>query len=241
MSSKRFEIPDNVAIIMDGNGRWATMRGLPRIEGHRAGEVAVRETVLAASDLGIKALTLYAFSTENWKRPAEEVRFLLNFNRELLDRRVEEFHRNNVRIRFIGRRSRLPRSLVRKMEEVTEYTKHNTGMKLNVAFNYGGRAELVDAVRVIARMASEGRIKPQAINERVIRSHLYAPDVAEYDLLIRTAGEQRISNFLLWEIAYTELYFTPVLWPDFRREHLLEAIKEYNRRTRKFGGLVEEK
>ncbi len=239
MSKKKIEIPENVAIIMDGNGRWATSRGLPRIEGHRAGEVAVRETVLAASDLGIRALTLYAFSTENWKRPADEVRFLMNFNRELLDRRVEEFHRKNVKIRFIGRRTRLPRSLVKKMEEVTEYTKNNTGMKLNVAFNYGGRAELVDAVRDIAKNVLSGRIKPHAINERVIRSHLYAPDVAEYDLLIRTAGEQRISNFLLWEIAYTELYFTPVLWPDFRKEHLLEAINEYNKRTRKFGGLAE--
>jgi undecaprenyl diphosphate synthase len=230
-------IPKNVAIIMDGNGRWATERGLPRIEGHREGEKAVTETVLAGADIGLEALTLYAFSTENWKRPPDEVRFLMNFNRELLDRRVAEFHANNVRIRFIGRRDRVPRPLARKMGESEDITGKNTGMKLNVAFNYGGRAELVDAMRAIGEEISAGKLKPRGISEKTISKHLYLPDVTDYDLMIRTAGEMRISNFLLWELAYAELYVTDATWPDFRRENLLEAIREYNRRTRKFGAI----
>lgn len=237
MERDGLEIPRRVAIIMDGNGRWATQRGLPRIEGHRAGEEAVTATVLAAAGLGLEALTLYAFSTENWKRPVDEVRFLMTFNRELLDRRVDEFHANNVKIRFIGRRGRVPNPMVRKMAEATDKTKNNTGLKLNVAFNYGGRAELVDAVRAIAEKVAGGGLKPSSINEKVISGHLYTPDIPDYDLMIRTAGEMRISNFLLWELAYAELYITPVLWPDFRGEHLVDAIKEYNRRIRKFGGL----
>jgi len=237
MEAESLAIPPRVAIVMDGNGRWATARGLPRIEGHRAGEEAVTATVLAAAGLGLEALTLYAFSTENWKRPADEVRFLMSFNRELLDRRVALFHENNVRIRFIGRRGRVPGAMVRKMAEATETTRHNTGLKLNVAFNYGGRAELVDAVRAIAEKAAEGSLKPGSISEKTVSAHLYVPDVPEYDLMIRTAGEMRLSNYLLWELAYAELYFTPVLWPDFREEHLVEAIREYNRRTRRFGGL----
>jgi undecaprenyl diphosphate synthase len=230
-------IPKNVAIIMDGNGRWATQRGLPRIEGHREGEKAVTATVLAGADIGLKALTLYAFSTENWKRPPDEVRFLMNFNRELLDRRVAEFHANNVRIRFIGRRERVPRPLARKMGESEEITRKNTGMKLNVAFNYGGRAELVDAMRAMGEEIAAGKLKPKGINDKTIAKHLYLPDVTDYDLMIRTAGEMRISNFLLWELAYAELYVTDVTWPDFRREQLIEAIREYNRRTRKFGAI----
>lgn len=231
------KVPPRVAIIMDGNGRWATGRGLPRIEGHRAGEEAVTATVHAAVDLGIEALTFYAFSTENWKRPTDEVKFLMNFNRELLDRRVAEFSDRNVRIRFIGRRKRVPRPMRNKMAEATETTKENTGLKLNVAFNYGGRAELVDAMRSIAEEVAAGKMKPSSIDEKTVGEHLYLPDVPEYDLMIRTAGEIRISNFLLWEIAYSELYFTSVLWPDFRKEHLVEAIEEYNGRIRKFGGL----
>lgn len=229
--------PVNVAIVMDGNGRWATIRGLPRIEGHRAGEEAVTATVRASVELGLEAVTLYAFSTENWIRPPDEVKFLMSFNRDLLDRRVAEFHANNVRIRFLGRRRRLPSSLLAKMDEAMELTRDNDGLKLNVAFNYGGRAELVDAVRKIADEVSRGKLKPGAIKEKTISSRLYAPDVPDYDLMIRTAGELRVSNFLLWEIAYAELYFTPVLWPDFRGEHLLEALEEFERRTRKFGGL----
>jgi undecaprenyl diphosphate synthase len=197
----------------------------------------VTETVLAGADIGLEALTLYAFSTENWKRPPDEVRFLMNFNRELLDRRVAEFHANNVRIRFIGRRDRVPRPLARKMGESEDITGKNTGMKLNVAFNYGGRAELVDAMRAIGEEISAGKLKPRGISEKTISKHLYLPDVTDYDLIIRTAGEMRISNFLLWELAYAELYVTDATWPDFRRENLLEAIREYNRRTRKFGAI----
>lgn len=234
------EIPARVAIIMDGNGRWATRKGLPRIEGHREGEKAVTASVRAADELGLEALTLYAFSTENWKRPADEVRFLMDFNRELLDRRVEEFHSRNVKIRFLGRRKRIPKRLMNKMDETMDLTRDNTGLKLNVAFNYGGRAELVDAMRGIAEEVAGGRLKPGSIDEKTVGKHLYAPDLDEYDLMIRTAGEIRVSNYLLWEIAYAELYFTDVLWPDFRKEHLLEAIEEYSRRTRKFGDIKDE-
>ncbi|MDD5748139.1 MAG: isoprenyl transferase [Actinomycetota bacterium] len=237
MVKNELEIPKRVAIIMDGNGRWATARGLPRIEGHREGEKAVTATVRAAVEFGIEALTLYAFSTENWKRPADEVRFLMNFNRELIDRRASEFHERNVRIRFLGRRSRLPNRLWKKMVETTELTKNNTGLKLNIALNYGGRAELVDAFKKMAHEIVDGRIKPDSINEKTVSKCLYAPDIPDYDLLIRTAGELRVSNFLLWEIAYAEIFVMPVLWPDFGKEHLLEAIREYDRRTRKFGGL----
>lgn len=237
MEEKDLEIPRRIAIVMDGNGRWATRKGLPRIEGHREGEKAVTSTVLAGADLGLEALTLYAFSTENWKRPVDEVKFLMSFNKELLDRRVAEFHDNNVKIRFIGRRERVPRPLQKRMAESEWLTHKNTGMKLNVAFNYGGRAELVDAMRAIAEEVAAGRQKPGSITEKTINRHLYTPDVTDYDLMIRTAGEMRVSNFLLWEIAYAELYFADVTWPDFRREHLIEAIEEYNRRTRKFGDL----
>ncbi len=238
MSKGSLNVPERVAIIMDGNGRWAKSRGLPRIEGHREGEKAVTSTVLASVKLGLEALTLFAFSTENWRRPVDEVKFLMSFNRDMLDRRVAEFHENNVKIRFLGRRKRIPRSLMRKMDESVELTRNNTGLKLNVAFNYGGRAELVDAMRSIAQKVAEGKIKPGSISEKTISKHLYAPDLPDYDLMIRTAGEMRVSNFLLWEIAYAELYVTPVVWPDFRGEHLREAIEEYNHRTRTYGNLA---
>jgi len=237
MAGKVKEVPRRIAVIMDGNGRWATRRGISRIEGHQAGEAAITDTVRASSELGLEALTMYAFSTENWKRSPEEVKFLMSFHEKLLDRRVGEFHERNVKIRFLGRRRRIPGKLVRKMQEAAELTEKNTGLKLNVAFNYGGRTELIDAIREIAEEVAEGKIKPGSINERLVNRHLYAPDLPDYDLLIRTAGEMRVSNFLLWEIAYAEFYVTPVLWPDFRRKHLLEAFEEYNRRTRKYGGL----
>lgn len=238
MSNGSLNVPEKVAIIMDGNGRWATSRGLPRVEGHREGEKAVTSTVLASVELGIEALTLFAFSTENWKRPVDEVKFLMSFNRDMLDRRVAKFHENNVKIRFLGRRKRIPGPLMRKMDETVELTRDNTGMKLNIAFNYGGRAEIVDAIRGIAREVADGKIKPQSISEKTVSGHLYAPDLPDYDLLIRTAGEMRVSNFLLWEIAYTEFYVTPVVWPDFRGENLLEAVKEYTHRTRTYGDLT---
>ncbi|HEY5527740.1 MAG TPA: isoprenyl transferase [Candidatus Anoxymicrobiaceae bacterium] len=235
--SNDLEIPRRIAIIMDGNGRWATQRGLPRIEGHREGEKAVTATVVGGAELGLEAMTLYAFSTENWKRPTDEVRFLMNFNRELLDRRVQLFHENNVKIRFIGRRDRVPKALARRMGESEETTRKNTGMKLNVAFNYGGRAEIVDAMKALGEEIVAGKLKPGSITEKSVSKHLYLPDVTDYDLMIRTAGEMRISNFLLWELAYAELYVTDITWPEFRKKDLLKAIAEYNRRIRKFGAL----
>lgn len=238
MAKKSLKTPPRVAIIMDGNGRWATRKGLPRIEGHREGEKAVTSTVRASVELGLEALTLYAFSTENWRRPVDEVKFLMSFNRDLLDLRVQEFHESNVKIRFMGRRGRIPDSLWNKMVESMGLTRSNTGLKLNVAFNYGGRAELVDAMKAIGEEIAGGRLKPGSITEKTINRHLYVPDIPDYDLMIRTAGEIRVSNFLLWEIAYAELYYTPTLWPDFRGKHLMEAIEEYNRRIRKFGGLA---
>lgn len=238
MDESSLDIPRRIAAIMDGNGRWATRQGLPRIEGHKAGEAALTETVLSCAGLGVEALALYAFSTENWKRPIDEVRFLMSFNRDMLDRRVAQFHEKDVKIRFIGRKGRVPGSTLKKMREVEETTRNNKGMRLNICFNYGARAELVDAVKAIAIEVDEERLKPRSIDEKTIERHLYSPDVPEYDLMIRTAGEQRISNFLLWEIAYAELYFTETLWPDFRRPDLLKAIEEYTRRTRTLGGLT---
>jgi undecaprenyl diphosphate synthase len=234
-------IPAHVAIVMDGNGRWAAQRGLPRTEGHGAGEEALWDTVKGAVQVGVRWLTVFAFSTENWSRPTPEVLYLMNFNRGLLRRRRDELHRMNVRIRFIGRRNwRVPRSVLREIRTAEELTAANTGTTLTIAFNYGGRAELVDAVRRIAREAADGTLRPERIDDRTIEERLYAPDMPSPDLLIRTSGEQRISNFLLWEVAYSELWFTPVFWPDFDREHLFEAIRDYQKRSRRFGGLDEE-
>lgn len=227
-------LPRHVAIVMDGNGRWATRRGLPRTEGHAAGEEALFDTVEGALEVGLEWMTVYAFSTENWRRPADEVRFLMNFNEGLLRRRRDELHERGVRMRFIGRRDwRVPRRLLRRMQESEELTRHNRRMTFTVAFNYGGRAEIVDAVRALA---AEG-VPPEKIDERAIRRHLYDPEMPDPDLVIRTSGEYRISNFLLWEIAYSELVFCEVLWPDFRREHLFDAIREYQRRERRFGAV----
>jgi undecaprenyl diphosphate synthase len=218
---------------MDGNGRWAQKRGLPRTEGHRAGEEALFDAAQGALELGIPWFTVYAFSTENWRRPPDEVRFLLNVIADnLLTRRRDDLHRLGVRIRFIGRRDwRVPRWVVRRMDEAAALTQHNERMTLTVAFNYGGRAELVDAVK---SLVAEG-VPPRKIDDKAIRSRLYAPDMPDPDLVIRTSGEFRLSNFLIWEVAYSELVFTDVLWPDFRREHLAEAVREFQRRDRRFG------
>jgi undecaprenyl diphosphate synthase len=226
-------MPVHVACVMDGNGRWAQKRGLPRTEGHRAGEEALFDAAQGALELGIPWFTVYAFSTENWHRPADEVRFLLNVIADnLLTRRRDDLHRLGVRIRFIGRRDwRVPRWVLRRMDEAMELTEHNTRMTMTVAFNYGGRAELVDAVR---SLVADG-LSPRKIDEKAIRARLYAPEMPDPDLVIRTSGEFRLSNFLVWEVAYSELVFTDVLWPDFRREHLAEAVREFQRRDRRFG------
>lgn len=224
---------------MDGNGRWATRRGLPRVAGHREGVKAARALVRAADAVGLRFLTLYAFSTENWRRPPAEVRFLMNFNRQWLLERREGFHAKGVRVRFIGRRAdrRVPRRLVALAEETEVMTSGNSKLNLTVALNYGGWAEVVDSVRHLSKLVESGRLDPGKITEKHIRQHLYAPDLPDPDLIVRTSGEKRISNFLLWQGAYAELLFTDVLWPDFRRQQLFDAIAEYQRRSRTFGGV----
>ncbi|HEV7863959.1 MAG TPA: polyprenyl diphosphate synthase [Acidimicrobiia bacterium] len=234
----RSRIPRHVAVVMDGNGRWARRRGLKRTEGHAAGEEALFDAVDGALELGIRYLTVYAFSTENWRRPLDEVRFLMNFNEGLLLRRRDELNERGVRIRFSGRRTgRVPARVLRRIEESEALTRKNRTMTLVIAFNYGGRAELVDAVQGIAREAAGGRIDPEKVDEKMVARHLYLPDIPDPDLLVRTSGEYRLSNYLLWQLAYAELFFTDVLWPDFRREHLYEAVKAYQTRERRFGGL----
>lgn len=225
-------VPRHVGCVMDGNGRWASRRGLPRTAGHAAGEEAIFDTVEGALDLGIRHLTLYAFSTENWRRPADEVRYLMGFNEGILVRRRDELHERGVKVRFSGRRDwRVPRRLLRRMDETLELTKNNKVMDLVIAFNYGGRAEIVDAVR---RLVADG-VAAGKVDERAIRRRLYNPDIPDPDLIVRTSGESRISNFLLWEIAYSELIFTDTLWPDFRRTHLFDAVREFQARERRFG------
>jgi len=227
-------LPRHVACVMDGNGRWAEARGLKRTQGHAAGEEALWDTVVGAVDLGLEWLTVYAFSTENWKRPADEVRFLMQFNESLLVRRSEELNDMNVRIRFAGRRNwRVPKRLIARMDESIALTANNTGMTFTIAFNYGGRAEIIDAMQ---RMVADG-VPAEKITEKRLRRYFYDSEMPDVDLMVRTSGEFRISNFLLWEIAYSELVFTETLWPDFRRENLFEAIGEYQDRDRRFGGL----
>jgi undecaprenyl diphosphate synthase len=226
------DVPAHVACVMDGNGRWASQRGLPRTEGHAAGEEALLDTVNGGLDIGVRWLTMFAFSTENWRRPRDEVRYLMGFNESLLVRRRDELHDKGVRIRFAGRRDwRVPRRVIKRMDESVALTEGNRRMTLTMAFNYGGRAEIVDAVRALV---VEG-VVANKIDERAIRSHLYYPDQPDPDLVIRTSGEYRISNFLLWQLAYSELVFTDVLWPDFRRANLFEAVIEYQRRERRYG------
>jgi undecaprenyl diphosphate synthase len=228
-------VPDHVAIIMDGNGRWANARGLRRNAGHEAGEEALFRTVEGALELGIRHLTVYAFSTENWRRSPEEVRFLLDFNRSLLLRRVDELIDRDVRVRFIGRRGRpVPRRLVDLIERTEERTAHGARMTLRIAFNYGSRAELVDAARRAAEDVAAGTLR--RIDARSLAARLDDPAMPDVDLLIRTSGEQRLSNFLLWQAAYAELLFTDVLWPDFDEAELARCVAEYAARDRRFGG-----
>jgi undecaprenyl diphosphate synthase len=227
-------LPSHVACVMDGNGRWAARRGLARTEGHAAGEAALLDAVEGALDLGIPWITMYAFSTENWRRPADEVRYLMGFNESLLLRRRDELHDKGVRIRFAGRRDwRVPKRVLRRMDESTELTAGNRRCTLTMAFNYGGRAEIVDAVR---RLVDDG-VPMEKVDEKAIRRRLYFPDQPDPDLVIRTSGEHRISNFLLWQLAYSELVFDDVLWPDFRRGHLFAAVRDFQQRHRRYGGV----
>lgn len=227
-------VPAHIAAVMDGNGRWAKQRGQKRTDGHAAGEEALLDATYGCLDLGVEWFTVYAFSTENWRRPTDEVRYLMNFNESLLLRRRDELHDENVRMRFIGRRDRrVPKRVLKRMDEALELTQDNTRMTLTIAFNYGGRAEIVDAVR---RIAASG-IDPSKITEKTIAQHLYDPEMPDPDLMIRTSGEHRTSNYLMWQLAYSELVFPEVLWPDFRREHLFDAVREFQERTRRFGGL----
>jgi undecaprenyl diphosphate synthase len=232
-------VPSHVAIVMDGNGRWANRQGLTRVEGHRAGEASLLDVVAGAVQIGVEHLSVYAFSTENWSRSPDEVRFLMGFNREVLRRRRDQLDAWNVRIRWAGRRPRLWRSVITELEEAQARTANNTGLTLTMCVNYGGRIELVDAVRALAAEVQAGRLNPARISERTIARHLYEPDQPDVDLFVRSSGEQRTSNFMLWQSAYAEMVFLNTLWPDFRRQHLWEAIASYASRDRRFGGAVD--
>ena len=230
-------LPRHVAIIMDGNGRWAAQRGQPRISGHRAGVEAVRAAVDTGARLGLEALTLYAFSTENWKRPRYEVDALMRMLRKYLRIELNEIHRQNIRFQTIGRTEALANNVRHEITRASEQTAGNSGMVLSVALNYGGRAEIVDAARAAIKKLAEKNGSPDELTEDLIERELYTKDLPELDLLVRTSGELRISNFLLWQSAYAEIHVTDTLWPDFRRVHLLEAVVDYQQRQRRFGGL----
>jgi undecaprenyl diphosphate synthase len=232
-SSTELKIPYHLAIIMDGNGRWAKERGLPRLAGHRAGTENLRRILRACADLGIKTLTIYAFSTENWVRPESEVRGLMSILERVIDRELKELDANGVQIRHVGRLNGVSERLQRKIQHALEMTAHNDRLILNVAFNYGGRAELVDAIR---QMVADG-IPPEQVDEATVSRYLYTGGQPDPDLIIRTSGEMRVSNFLLWQGAYSEYYVTPTYWPDFGPEELIKALKHYGRRKRRFGGL----
>jgi undecaprenyl diphosphate synthase len=233
------EPPSHIAIIMDGNGRWAKKRMLPRVMGHREGTKATKKIVRACGELGVKHLTIYVFSSENWERPLPEVDALMNLLVDMVRQEIEDLMRNNVKLCALGNLARLPDLTRRELEWGMERTRNNTGLQLNLAVSYGGREEILDAARALAEKASRGEIDPAAIDEQAFRSCMYQPDVPDPELLIRTGGDQRISNYLLWQIAYTELYVTPTLWPDFDKDGLLEAIEEYHTRQRRFGKVLE--
>ncbi|MCK9244697.1 MAG: isoprenyl transferase [Candidatus Marinimicrobia bacterium] len=236
----RGELPRHIAIIMDGNGRWAKRRGLPRVAGHNEGINSVREITRECGQIGIKVLTLYTFSIENWSRPKSEVTYLMTLLLRTIRNEVNELHKNNVRLTLMGHLADLPDDPLKGLLEGVEKTSLNTGLNLNLALSYGGRAEILDATRTIAQNVREGRIALEDIDERLFSSYLYTRDIPDPDLLIRTSGELRISNFLLWQMAYAELYVTETLWPDFRNKELLLAISEYQKRERRFGKTSEQ-
>lgn len=234
-------VPSHIGIIMDGNGRWAKKRLQPRIFGHKAGMEALQEVTLTAADLGVKVLTVYAFSTENWSRPAEEVNFIMKLPIDFFDKYVPKLHANNIKIQLMGDLERLPKETLVALNRALTLTQSNTGLVLNFALNYGGRAELTLAMKRLAEQVASGQLLPEAITENLIAEQLLTADLPvayrDPDLIIRTSGEERLSNFLPWQAAYSELYFTDVLWPDFKGSELVEAITAYNRRHRRFGGL----
>ena len=232
-------VPNHVAIVMDGNGRWANRRGLTRIEGHRAGEAALLDVVAGAIQAGVKHLSVYAFSTENWSRSPDEVRFLMGFNRDVLHRRRDQLNEWGVRVRWAGRKPRLWGSVIKELQYAEKLTAGNDVLTLTMCVNYGGRVELVDAMRSIADDVAAKRLKPSAVSEKLIRRRLYIPEMPDVDLFVRSSGEQRTSNFLLWESAYAEFVFLDTLWPDFSRQDLWHAIDLYLDRDRRFGGAVD--
>jgi undecaprenyl diphosphate synthase len=230
-------LPTHIAIIMDGNGRWAKERHLPRVEGHRNGVESVRATVRACGEIGVKYLTLYAFSVENWNRPKDEVDTLMKYLARYLKNEIGELNRNNVKLEVIGQIYRLPEFVQDQLKKTQAALAKNNGLTLILALSYGGRTEIIESVRAIAEKVKEGKLEPAEINEQVIAQHLYTRHLPDPDLLIRTSGEMRVSNFLLWQISYSELVVTPTLWPDFRKPQLFAAIEEYARRHRRFGGV----
>lgn len=232
-------LPNHVALVMDGNGRWANQRGLPRIEGHKRGEAVMIDVASGAVELGIRWLSVYAFSTENWKRSPDEVRFLMGFNRDTIRRQVDYLGSIGVRIRWAGRAPRLWRSVIKELQAAEEKTKHNTLLNMTMCVNYGGRAEIADATRRIARLAAEGKINPDKIDERMLAKYLYQPEMPDVDLFLRPSGELRTSNFLLWQSAYAEFVFQDTLFPDFDRRQLWAACLEFAKRDRRFGGAVD--
>ena len=232
-------LPKHVALVMDGNGRWANARNLPRTKGHEAGEASLLDVVAGAIEVGVTHLSAYAFSTENWRRSPDEVRFLMGFNRDVIRRRRDQLHEWGVQMHWVGRRPRLWRSVIRELEVAQELTRDNTGLTLYFCVNYGGRAEIADAVVRIAEEVKAGRLKPKAIDEKTIARYLDEPQMPDVDLFVRSSGEQRTSNFLLWQSAYAEMVFLDTLWPDFDRRHLWRAVEIYADRDRRYGGAVD--
>ncbi len=236
--AKKNNLLKHIAIIMDGNGRWATEKGLPRTAGHKEGAKAVKKVIQDCISLNIPILTLYAFSTENWKRPKNEVLYLINLFKNILVKEKEYMLNHRIKVNFLGRSKFLPKSLIEKMQEIKDVTHKNTVLKLNIAINYGGRAEIVDAIKMIALKVIDRKLSIDEIDEKIVQEHLYDNKLPDPDLLIRTGNEMRISNFMIWQIAYTELFVTPVYWPDFDRNILMQAISNFQKRTRKYGGKV---
>lgn len=239
VAPKLAKVPHHVAVVMDGNGRWANTRGLPRTDGHREGEATLMDVIAGALEIGVSELSAYAFSTENWKRSPAEVRYILGFSRQILREQRDDLNAWGVRVRWVGREGRLWKSVLSELRAAEELTKDNRKLTFNLCINYGGKAEITDAMARIAADVADGLLKPSSVNDQLIQRYLYAPDMADVDLFIRTGGEQRTSNFLMWESAYAEMYFSDLLWPDFDRLALWRACSEFAGRDRRYGGAVD--